>query len=432
MKLTFSLPTTTQKIIVGYSGGLDSHCLLDYLVQQPGLKSLLFVIHVNHGISPHAQHWEQHCAKICREYDVPFEAHSVQLDPSLGSSLESIARTARYAIFRQHMDEQTILMTAHHQDDQAETVLLNLLRGSGPMGCAAMPARKSFEAGEHFRPLLDITRAELEGYAAERKLKWIEDESNFSLDHDRNYLRLQIIPRLNERWPTVSKTLARSAKHMGSAATVLEEIAVVDAQICIEDNRLCMTQLQLLSQERQMNVIRYWLKQVGCTPPSTVYLERIINEAMHARSDANPAIIWRGGIVRRFEKYLYAFRSEPKLPLSMLQWNWEEQGVIPLPHGKLSLTPATDVGLDKRKLPKMLTIKFRQGGETIKPYPHKQTHRIKNLLQKWHIPTWERARIPLIYAENELIAVSDYCYNADYITHEIGQRLKLNYQPIQL
>ena len=435
MKLLLSLPDAVEKIIVGYSGGLDSHCLLHYLAQHDEYKDNVTAVYVNHHLSSNADAWQQHCEQICQHEQIPFNAYSVNIDHDKGASLEAKARDARYTVFAKLMDPKTALLTAHHQDDQAETLLLHLLRGSGIAGLAAMPVSKPFATGYHLRPLLATPREALLEYSQAQQLHWIDDESNQNLDYDRNYLRHEIIPRLRGRWPGVTKTFSRSTDHAAEALEILENVAVQDYQSCCVDcvdcldNRLSIISLQALSVARQMNLLRYWLKQCGVTMPSTVHVQRIMTEVMRAKIDSNPMVQWQGGEVRRYQQQLYAVTQMPELENSEYEWDWQA-GNLALKNGLLSIERAMRFGLDRRKLPPILSIGFRQGGEVMKLYPRKHHHCVKKLFQEWVIAPWQRDITPFIYAENTLIAIGHYGYNSDYVTDDVDFMLGIKLKRI--
>ena len=306
--IVLDLPTNIEKIILAYSGGLDSSCLLHLLIQNPNWQNKLTAVYINHQLSSNADAWQTHCQKICETYGIHFQAYKIDIkNISAGESLEAKAREARYAVLGQLIDANSVLLTAHHQDDQAETLLINACRGSGVAGIAAMPYEKAFAQGRHIRPLLMQTRAHLLEYAQQHQLQWIEDESNRNLDFDRNFLRHEIIPRLRSHWPAITQTLARVANHATEALTLLETVAYQDSQRCIDTTKktLFIHELVQLPEVQQKNLVRYWCKLLGMALPDHKHLQRIFTEVIAAKHDAMPVVSWLGGEVRRFDHRLY-------------------------------------------------------------------------------------------------------------------------------
>ncbi|MCK5723412.1 MAG: tRNA lysidine(34) synthetase TilS, partial [Gammaproteobacteria bacterium] len=308
---------------VAYSGGCDSHVLLHSLVSlRSEIKAEIKAIHINHGLSPLANEWEDHCRKICEQLAVPYLAITVDARAK-NNSPEEAARHARYAEWKKLLNKNEVLLLAHHQDDQAETVLIQLLRGSGVKGLAAMPAQQDFSQGLLCRPMLGFLREEIYSYAVDQGLNWIDDPSNFDTDFDRNFLRHDVIPLLETRWPSLKKTLSRSAIHQAEADQLLTELAFQDWHHIHENNQINISALVNLSEKRQRNVLRYWIADIcELILPDTVHLQRILNEVLTAAEDARPEVIWRGGEVRRYQGRLYAQEKLVKVPGNfMLVWS---------------------------------------------------------------------------------------------------------------
>ncbi|MDA1108071.1 MAG: tRNA lysidine(34) synthetase TilS [Proteobacteria bacterium] len=398
---------------VAYSGGLDSHALLHAMAGlRPHLKGAgLHAIHINHALQPHAQQWADHCAEVCAALQIPYRAVQVNAMPAAGESPEAAARSARYQALAGVMNNGDALLTAHHRDDQAETLLLQLLRGSGPHGLAAMPACATFGAGVHLRPLLEFTRAQLHHYASQQNLGWIEDQSNFVVNYDRNYLRQEIMPRLAVRWPAVSGTFARSARHAADAAHLLDVLAQADLEhVAVERcDTLSVARLKALTQPRQRNLLHAWFKHLHLPLPAAVHIEHILSDVVAVADDREPCVCWPGVEVRRYRDLMYA-----RVPLATHDpaavLPWDMQGVLTLPGGlgTLSTIPATGKGL-KASLYRNpeVTVRFRHGGECCRPAGRGHTHELRKLLQEAAIPPWQRDRIPLIYVGPDLAAVSD-------------------------
>ena len=408
----------TKVLWVAYSGGCDSHTLLHSLASlRPNLKSEIKAIHINHGLSPLANEWEDHCRKICEDLNVEYVAIKVDAtskkNNSYKSSPEEAARLARYTEWKKLLKKNEVLLLAHHQDDQAETVFIQLMRGSGVKGLAAMPAKQSFARGLLCRPMLGFLREEVFSYAVEHSLNWIDDPSNFDTDYDRNFLRHDIVPLLETRWPSLKKTLSRTASHQADANHLLTELAFQDWHHIHESDQINICSLIKLSEKRQRNVLRYWIADIcELTLPDTVHLQRILDEVLTAAEDANPEVIWRGGEVRRYQGLLYAQKKlVESTHLLSLKWkNLEIPQEINTNGIKISAKASNGNGLSQAKLKNRdISIRTRQGGETCRPVGRGQTHQLKKLFQEWKIPPWERASIPLIYVDGELAQVIGYC-----------------------
>lgn len=396
---------------VAYSGGLDSQVLLHSLVQlRPQLPgTALSAIHVDHGLSPQSGQWSQYCRQTCAELGVDCKVVKVNAFPDKGESPEAAAREARYAALRAWLEEGECLLTAQHQDDQAETMLLQLLRGAGPQGLAAMARIMPFGRGILLRPLLVFSRTELKAYADQKGLAWIEDPSNFNLGFDRNYLRHEILPLLRRRWPSLSRTLSRAALHQADAAWLLdrqarEELAAVSA----DEPALSVPALQGLAPPQQRNLLRHWVKRQGLPPPDSARLQQILEEVLPASEDAQPLVVWPGAEVRRYRNRLYAQSPLPFHDVTkMLAWDGSEPLVLPPAVGGVLVSKLTQgFGLAAEWLRlNPVTVRFRQGGERIHLVDRSYSCTLKKLFQEQAVPPWRRARIPMIYVADKLAFV---------------------------
>lgn len=407
---------------VAYSGGCDSHTLLHSLVAlRSQINAEIKAVHINHGLSPLANEWEEHCRKTCDQLNVPYLAISVDASEK-NKSPEEAARHARYAEWRKMLNKNEALLLAHHQDDQAETVLIQLLRGAGVKGLAAMPSQQNFAQGLLCRPMLGFSREEIYSYAVEHGLNWIDDPSNFDTDFDRNFLRHEVVPLLETRWPSLKKTLSRTASHQADANQLLTELAFQDWHHVHDNNQINISKLLKLSVKRQRNVLRYWIADVcELILPDTVHLQRILSEVVTAAEDAQPEVIWGGGEVRRYQGLLYAQQKYIEQPSVMsLLWPDIKQPLgLNQPELTLSAKSLVGRGLSQAKLKDAeISVKFRQGGESCRPAGRGQTHQLKKLFQEWKIPPWKRAITPLIYVNGELAEVVGYCYCEPYAAVE--------------
>jgi tRNA(Ile)-lysidine synthase len=404
-----------QTVWVSYSGGLDSHVLLHVLAQLREVFPLkLHALHVNHHLSPNAPLWAEHCARVCAQLNIEIKQLNVDASARSGESPENLARQARYTAIRQIMAAGDIVLTAHHQDDQAETLLLQLCRGAGPKGLAAMPVMKAFGIGQLGRPLLDCSRAMLRHYAQAHQLHWIEDESNANQNFARNFIRHEVLPVLQQRWPAVTSTLSRSASNCAEAQFLLDEIAATDMTMVMgsEPKTLSVTKLLSLSPRRQRQVLRYWLRYAGFTVPGIVKLRQIQHDMLLARVDKQPVVAWPHVELRRYKDNLYAV---PPLSAHDAEriYPWHYPQPLQLAGlGELSVRPVTGSGLAASL--DNVSVRFRRGGEVFRLPARDHHHDLKKLFQSWRIPAWQRDRIPLVYVGDELAAVVGWGINDSF------------------
>jgi len=399
--------------VIAYSGGLDSHVLVHACA---ALKphTALRVIHINHGLQSAATDWAQHCQQTGQALGLACTVLTVSVPQESGLSLEAAAREARYAALAEQLQANELLLTAHHQDDQAETFLLNALRGAGGLGLAAMPACRPFHAGFLGRPLLNVSRAELAAYATEQGLSFIEDPSNAAQSFDRNFLRHSIIPHLQQRWPSCTQTLARAAQWQG------ENQQLLDTLLAQQLSAYAGTQAQTLSVRRLLNassplqkaLLRHWLQQRNLPLPSAKKLQHILTDALAARADAMPCVQWTGAEVRRYRDDLYALDplSEHD-PTQMLVWD-DRQAPLYVASLQWTLHVAeweylAAVFASQPERP--LTVRFRQGGEVIQRRQRPNLS-VKQLFQETGIPPWQRSRWPLIYWGEQLVVIPKVFY----------------------
>lgn len=422
---------SARRFCIAYSGGVDSHVLLHALVslERQILATSLCAYHINHHLHERSDEWAQHCEAVCNDLSVKYEVIDVEANAEKGESPEAKARLARYRALEAVVMSGDLLLTAHHQDDQAETLLLQLFRGSGPKGLAAMPAYAHFGPASIARPLLQFSRDEIRDYAAIHELIWIDDPSNKTHRYDRNFLRHNVMPIIKNRWPSVAKTLSRSAAHCADATRILEE----DARCQMErlkgtvPGSLSVTALRVLASPRRAVVLRYWLHSRGFRVPNMARFANIDKGVIFAHRDSSPVVSWPGCEVRRYRDDLYAIR-----PLAMhdagKHYPWrinEELRIEGL--GVLKAEPAIGNGLgDEYLQSKGLTVRFRQGGERCRPAGRAHVHSLKKLFQECAIPPWERERIPLIYLGEKLIAVAGIviCDGFQTLENETGHVLR--------
>ncbi len=403
---------TARHYHLALSGGLDSTVLLHLLAAvQGGLDGTLHALYVHHGLQADADAWGRHCEKSCNDLSIPFKQLELNLSPRRGESLEALARDARYSALAAAMDEGDMLLTAQHQDDQAETLLLQLLRGSGPSGLAAMPRRVRFGQGWLVRPLLDFTRTALEEYARLHHLNWVEDPSNQNLRHDRNYIRHRVMPVLQQRWPSATATIARSARLSGELQALVDEQAAEDllAARGSHPGTLSVAALHALSAPRMRSLLRHWVRERGGSIPGSRHLQRIETECLSGRQDSQSLVHWGDFEVRRYRDELFLLQPLASHdPSTRLAWPDLQPLTLPTGMGELVLEPA-ESGISKEKwLAASVDVRFRQGGEVCIPRGSKHHRTLKKLFQEWAVPPWERDRIPLIFMNNQLVSIPGY------------------------
>lgn len=399
-------------VVVAYSGGMDSTVLLHQMQQlkQAQLIQDCCAVHVHHGLSDDADAWAAHCEAVCQQWGIAYQCQ--RLANLSGPNLEKRARDARYAALIAACPQGAVLVMAHHRDDQAETFLLQALRGAGPRGLASMPVMRIL--GEEnkelrlVRPLLSISRETLEAYAQEHGLTWVEDASNQQLCFRRNFLRQKVMPLLESQWPQAGQALAKSAEHAAQSVQLLEEMqSTPDWQACVQGSRLQLAPWLQLSELQQAEVMRVWLKQSGLQYPSQAQLN-VIMQCAQAKQDAKPQVDLQGFSIRRFQDQLWVL-SEAELAMPpkglVLDWNISRTLVLPCGLGELNFE-SLQLEMERPVESYQWTVKFRSGGERYYPPGAAQSQSLKKLLQAKGIPTWQRDRIPLIYADHRLVAIA--------------------------
>ncbi|WP_456403777.1 tRNA lysidine(34) synthetase TilS [Thiolapillus sp.] len=394
---------------VAFSGGMDSTLLLHALSKiRTQLPAPLAAIHINHGLQAKALEWEQFCRETCARLDIPLTNLQLNLRPAYGESLEAQARDARYAAIAARMKSQDMLLTAHHGDDQVETFLLQLMRGAGVSGLASMPLIRRWQPGWLARPLLEYGRDELRQWAEQEHLQWQDDPSNERLNIRRNYLRHKVIPLLKEQWPGLISTTGRSARHCAEAAHLMREVGVADLSLVRDEGRpwqMLIAGLEVLSPQRQKNLLRYWIRHQGLPVPGHQIIERILTEVMTARQTGSPLLSWKSGEIRRYRGRLYLMPTLPPIPAEDLRLHWDGEKPLELPEGLGYLKTNSQA----QWLAEGVDVVFRSEGLKCRPGQGKRNLSFKRLCQDEGIPPWLRPRLPLIYRGDELIAIADYC-----------------------
>ncbi|MBI4989734.1 MAG: tRNA lysidine(34) synthetase TilS [Rhodocyclales bacterium] len=393
-----------DRLVAALSGGVDSVLLLYILNKLSPMRGFrLSALHVNHGISPNADQWQAFCEGLCEALGIRLDVKRVVVERSGGESLEAAARRARYDAFDEA--EAEWLALAHHRDDQAETLLFNLLRGAGVAGAAAMPAMRAFcgraELGV-LRPLLDASREEIEACAHSESLSWIEDESNADIRYSRNYLRHRIFPLLQERFPGCKAVLARAASHFAESEYLLEELAGIDAGKVLREGRIVASELAKMDSVRARNLMRYVLRRAGLSLPENARLHEIVRQVCHAESDRQLSFDLGDRVLRRY-------KGEVRLTphgVAGADREWQGEDVLEWGSTMLRFKATKGAGISREKLAcGCIRISPRQGGERFRPDGRRPRRELKKLLQEHAVPPWERDRMPLLWCGDELVWV---------------------------
>lgn len=395
---------------LAYSGGVDSQVLLHLLHLT---KLDVMAVYIDHGLQAISTEWAKHCAYQCQQFAIPFQVISVDAQPKKGEGPEAAARSARYSALKKLIQANMCLLTAQHQDDQSETVLLQLLRGAGAAGLSAMPELSVFSAGWHYRPLLGNTQQSILDYAEQHNLTWVDDPTNQQQDYYRNYLRHTIIPNIKERWPSLDKTLSVFAQQQAENTELLTILGNIDLQTAlVEDDCLDVAALKNFDDARLRNLLRCWAKRSAYCTPSRAVLMQIVRQLQGESHDTHSLVSWAGVEVRRFRERLFILKSIKHDATQVFELAVSEPLIISSIEKTLIIEQqvlgenAYSLSRDILSLP--LSIRFRQGGELLKPAGRSGHHTLKSLFQEAAIPSWQRDRIPLLYAGDELVAVVGY------------------------
>jgi tRNA(Ile)-lysidine synthase len=420
-------------IAVAFSGGLDSTVLAHALSKSRGKFARLRLIHVDHRLQAASADWARHCERMARRWRVPITLLTASVSKQKGESPEAAARDARYARLAAALETGEVLVTAQHQDDQAETLLLQLFRGAGVAGLAAMPAIAPFAAGRIARPLLDNSRADLAKYAQSHRLEHIEDPSNLETRYVRNFLRHEVLPVIREKWPFVESSLARSASYMGDALRLLDATAQADLLRVMDGGGLGVAALRTLTVSRRRNALRAFIAAAGVDPPSSAKMMEIAGSLLVARADAQPEIRWAGCVMRRragrLELEVISRQSvEAKLENVLKSWRWKEyrEFIVNGAGDRLSFVEDSAGPIDLDLLPDTFELRPRMGGETLRPAAGARLQSLKKLLQSARMTLEERARLPLLFTgegpKGRLIAVGDRWVDASIAANVKSRR----------
>lgn len=399
-----------QRLLLALSGGLDSIVLLYLLAEaKKNFPFELHAMHVHHGLSANADHWANFCQQQCQLLDVPLRMTYVNVDKDSHLGIEGAARELRYeALFNCKLDSDghlknlpDYIATAHHQDDQAETLLVQLFRGAGIKGLSSMAAVDN--ARRLLRPLMNVPRNVLKNYAESHHIEWCEDESNNNTQYERNFVRHEVLPILETRHHAIKSVLARTASHLAEANQLLDALAVIDTEQLLEHNSLCLKGLSALTLPRAKNSLRWWFAKHQLAMPTSEHLDEVLEQLLNAKQDANISIALQHLTLKRYQNRAYLSHHQNAQAFDLV-WNGEPQLILPN-GGKLEFKQVVGAGLALKFGMTKLRITNRDGGERFKPNASRPTRTLKHLLQEANIPPWRREYLPLIYWQDTLACV---------------------------
>ncbi|WP_454442225.1 tRNA lysidine(34) synthetase TilS [Vibrio bathopelagicus] len=414
-----------SRLIVAFSGGVDSRVLLELAAQYAQIHGIeCCAVHVHHGLSDNADHWANQCQAWCEALSVSLAVERVSLDINSGKSVEKLARDARYQAFQQHIRQGDVLVTGQHIDDQLETFLLALKRGSGPKGLSSMAQVMPFGEAFIVRPMLSVTRAGIEEFARNMGLTWVEDESNQDLRFDRNFIRHQVSPTLTDRWPSFRESVSRSAQLCAEQELLLDELLESHFQQALGDSQsLSIEALFEHSGLLRARLIRMWLSHCKQSMPSQKQLKLLWDEVACAQADANPKLVLNDAEVRRFNHQLYLVRETKDLSDWQSHLSMGESLTLPDGLGKLHLNSAlSDSVSNKRDVQNFslsntseaLRVIFNPEGLSAHPVGRGHSRKLKKLFQEYQVPSWLRRRTPILMDGDRVIAVLGLFVDKNY------------------
>jgi tRNA(Ile)-lysidine synthase len=369
-------------------------------------------VHFNHGLQAESDDWEAQCRRFCQQRKIEIQVHQLALQASPGSSPETMAREARYAVITKLLGPHDIYLTAHQADDQAETVLLNLMRGSGMAGLSGIQPLRRFNRGWLARPLLGTRREALEDWLASQQVSWIRDTSNFDDSMDRNFLRNQVIPLLGQRWPGAITQLQQAAVHLQQRSSAFEELLSQVAGFCSTNGiTLNLGDFRGASRNLQAEIIRHWALQRGAPPPPRVRLEEFLAQLQHAHSGSHAELVWRSWLIKHQAGLLWMHPLPAPGPCPESSWGTSDTLELGEPFGKLHW-PGTPEDI------RMKAEIRRRSGVSDDPKTSQTTKKkIKEIMRITDTPHWLRDAIPLLWIDGELAAIGDWWFSPEFRQH---------------
>jgi len=403
-----------QSVVIAFSGGVDSSVLLHACYQYAQRSGHhIKALHIDHQLQANSFDWERHCQQFCAVLNIEYASMQVDTQAFVDSGPEGAAREARYQAFTQYLQAGEVLFTAHHADDQVETLLLRLLRGAGTQGLIGCAEHRALGLGQLSRPLLQVSQQDILNYAQSYQLNWCEDPSNQSTQPDRNYLRHEVMPKLLQRWPHLRDTVLRAGKWQAESAQLLDRLAQQDCAEC-HDNPLAIERLPLNDAISLKNALRWWIRQQGFRPPSAKVLHEIITHLLPAAQDAQACVRWSQMELRKYREKLYVFPAlQSHSTAQNITWNLQQPLLIASVGVTLTRDQLYSAGLRLQNI-EQLQVRFRQGGESLRPRGRDCEKTLKALFQEQGIPPWQRDRVPLLYHNEQLIFVYGYWIHEGY------------------
>lgn len=424
-----------KRIGIALSGGLDSSVLLNIMANEPMLKDRITALHVNHNINTDADRWEEFCSEQSRKLGIPFQ--SLKLNKTDNPS-EDYLRSKRQEFFRQWGGDQDLIVTAHHLDDQVETILFRIFRGTGIKGIKGINQFSTIDGVNFFRPFLDIKKHDLKEYALKNNIPWVEDDSNEESNFSRNKIRNLILPSIRETWSSIDKAMIKLSKDADKSKQILDEIAQDDYSSTFSTHGLIkLARINALSKPRKENLIYYWLVNINGLKANFAQIDQIYTyldrelvgpASFHFKTIEGESDVQI--IINSKEIRIMKDDHKTKLPKDLnLEWNLKDN--IKISSGELSVVESLGKGLSTRYLKEGAIIRARVGGERCKPYGRKKSQKIKNLFQEYDIPDWKREQIPLIYINDKIAAVGDLWVCEDFHTPAAEKGLSIVWKEIE-
>lgn len=404
----FAAEVAGKRVLLGYSGGVDSHVLLYELARVASIHGIsIIALHGNHQALPKSNQWEQHCRQVCQKIGVQFRSHRLLVKFGQAGGRENVLREARYAWFKSVMHPGDILATAHHLDDQVETVLFRLFRGSGVRGLAGISPVRKWGKGELHRPFRDLWRSDILAFAKHHRLEWVEDESNRDESFDRNFLRERLMPVLRSRWPGSPATIARASRHLAATETLLEQIGSEDlgrwhlaADECHFSNfgKIRITRLAELSPERAANLLRYWGRKAIHEAPGAGQLFELLRQLERSDGAMNTRLVWKSVEFRRYRDFLYLLPAQAEPMLNAPRY-WMAESLLDLPVAGVRLRSRRSVGqgirASRMNIP-AIEVRWYNQKIGLRLAREARTRTLRNLFQERGVPPWERWRLPVL------------------------------------
>jgi tRNA(Ile)-lysidine synthase len=425
------LPATATGLVVALSGGADSAALLAAVASLPDRHAGLPVraVHVDHGLQSAAAAFRTACRRQCVQAGVPLRILQVQVALDSGESVEAAARDARYAALADELAADECLLTAHHAHDQAETLLLQSLRGAGLKGLSAMPPCQALGGGWHVRPLLDIAQSDLLRLGSQLNAGGEVDPMNQDVRFDRNFLRQELWPRIEARWPGAASALARGARHLASAQNLLDATAAAEVGRLRDGAALSIPGLRALQPARRVHALRWWLHEAGVELPSEARVVEALRQMLEAAADHLPTVVWGEHALRRYRQRLFLTDATPPHLQQALQWPLRPGACLTLPPGLGALRCVSQAGgLDLSRLSSALSVRRREGGESLKTHALARTHSVQHLCQEFGVLPWLRDSLPLLFDGEELVAVGDLWLDARWCVAANVPGVALNWE----